>query len=92
MKLYKYEFKSKLAFTKQLNKIKVEIDENNFVYENVKALIPLGFIQIGIDEEENPILSESYCVDIVWRNDREAENFTSYKVEPKNPKHKILGW
>lgn len=97
MKLYKYEFISKQAFTTQINKLKTEVDDGTdeasyFVYNGVKALIPLGFIQIGTDEQGEPVLSEKYCVDILWENDEQAENFASYEVFPNDPKHKILGW
>lgn len=92
MKLFKYEFVSKLAFTKQINKLKIELEESNFVYDGVKAIIELGFIQLGVDENKEPIVSDKYCVDIIWKDDKQAENFVSYEIEPKNPKHKIAGW
>lgn len=95
MKLFKYEFVSKLAFTRQLNQLKDEEGE----VQGVKALIELGFIQLqngSYDEEGNeiaaPLLSDKYCVDIIWKDDVEPDNFKSYYVEPQNPKHKILGW
>ena len=69
MKLYKYSFVSKRAFTTQINKLKVEIgneEENLFIYEGVKAIIELGFQIVGQDENEEPIFGTDYCVDIVW--------------------------
>ena len=103
MKLYKYEFVSERAYNTQLNKLKQEIepqvDEQPYVvYDGVKAIINLGFIQLEngtYDSDGNeltpPVLSEKYCVDIVWHNDVQADNFVSYEVFPQNPKHKIYG-
>ena len=83
MKLYKYSFVSKRAFTTQINKLKVEFEneeENYFVYEGVKAIMELG------------LYNDSYCVDIVWKEDKQADNFVSYEVFPQTPSHKIAGW
>lgn len=96
MKLFKYSFKSKLAFTKQLNKIKEEIeiseDEKTIVYNGVKAIIELGFQQNGVDENDEPILGTDYCVDIIWKDDKQTKNFEKYEVFPSTPNHKISGW
>ena len=83
MKLYKYSFVSKRAFTTQINKLKVEFEneeENYFVYDGIKAIIELG------------LYNDSYCVDIVWKEDKQADNFVSYEVFPQTPSHKIAGW
>ena len=82
MKLYKYSFVSKRAFTTQINKLKVEFEneeENYFVYDGIKAIIELG------------LYNDSYCVDIVWKEDKQADNFVSYEVFPQTPSHKIAG-
>ena len=95
MKLYKYSFKSKKAFTTQINKLKVEFEneeDNYFVYEGVKAIVELGFQVIGQDENEEPILGTDYCVDIVWKDDKQADNFVNYEVFPETPSHTIAGW
>ena len=103
MKLYKYEFISERAFNTQLNKLKQEVepqvDEQPYVvFDGVKALIKLGFIQLEpatFDSDGNEltpaVLTDKYCVDIVWHNNVQSENFASYEVSPKNPKHKIYG-
>ncbi len=104
MKLYKYEFTSEKAFNTQLNKLKIEVegqtDESDFyVYKNVKAIIELGKIMLEHGEYDSdgeeikaPVLSEKYCVDIIWKDDKQADNFVKYEVVPNSPKNKIFGW
>lgn len=98
MKLYKYEFTSKKAFNTQLNKLKVEEDDV-VIYDGVKAIIELGKIMLEQgqydsegEEIKAPVLSKKYCVDIIWKDDKQADNFVKYEVVPNSPKHKIFGW
>ena len=90
MKIGKYEFDSREAAQTKIDALGTATDEDGNEYPTHKnSIVKLGNIVITqgeYDEEGNeitaPILSENYCIDVLW-NDKEdiaIEDWSAYEV------------
>lgn len=95
MKLFKYEFVSKEELNSILQSIQTE-ENGQVTTPNLKAKVELGFMMLqngSYDSQGNeitaPVISEKYCVDMIWKEDTQAQEFEPFEIFPQTPKHQI---
>ena len=92
--LLKYEFNNENHFLEILKDVFPEIEEEDS-HKPYYTLVKLGYIvlksgEYDVDGKEilPAILSDKYCVDILWKEDQPSK-FEKYQTFPKKPKHKL---